>query len=122
MYNYHFLTPPPRNRVDIGLFVSSIFPFYPPPLSMAAALAGCKSPGVTPRNTDDNLSDDDPLVYRAFLCFFDEETSLGFVCFCCYQPSCVVSQPTELIWAFLFHKFSNCSTPPPPHVSLGNRG
>ena len=30
-------------------------------------------------------------------------------------PTPVCCQPTELIWAFLFHKFSNF-TPPPPHT------
>ena len=36
----------------------------------------------------------------------------GLCLFWCYQPSCVVSQQSWF-WAFLFHKFSNF-TPPPP--------
>ena len=40
---------------------------------------------------------------------FTTSTRLGF----CYQPSC--DQPTELIWAFLFQKFSDF-TPPPIHI------
>ena len=31
-------------------------------------------------------------------CGAEEATGLGFVCFCCYQPSCVVSQQS-LFWA-----------------------
>ena len=70
-------------------------------------------------------------IYRKFRLFWNRSEALGrlgmtaFIApppffffflflfsslFCCSQPSCVV-------WAFLFHKFSNF-TPPPPQVSL----
>ena len=40
----------------------------------------------------------------------------GLCLFCCYQPSCVVSQQSWF-WAFLFHKYSNFTPLPHPQVS-----
>ena len=36
----------------------------------------------------------------------------GLFLFCCYQPLCVVSQQSRF-GLFLFHKFSNFTSPPP---------
>ena len=44
----------------------------------------------------------------------------GLCLFCCYQSSCVVSQQSWFL-AFLFHKFSNFTPPPPPQLQLFER-
>ena len=49
-----------------------------------------------------------------FCCFFTNNRRPGLCLFCCYQPSCVVSQQSWF-WVFLlFHKFRILLTPPPP--------
>ena len=53
--------------------------------------------------------------FEVIWCGSAEATGLGFVYFVVINP-CV--QPTELISAFLFHKFSNFTPPPPPILTI----